>query len=338
MQTKKIRLSFLILTGLILLSYGFLSYAEENSPTSNNIFLDSDQDGLSDEEEKTYGTDPKNSDTDNDGYSDGAEVKSGYDPKKPAPGDKIITETALETTPPLEDKGNLTKEVAQKISTITNSTNPEDKEMTLEEIESLVSDSLTEVSAAGELPSIDEDEIKIKKQNYANLSATEIETAKKEDFIKYSSAMFYILASNSPKPITSYDDLSSAISYFSEEIILAISEGDASEIEKLSKNGEQMLEQLQTIEVPEELVDMHIQGLRFAKYAVSLQDFADYKDSDPLFYLANLSRIKSLTEALANFSDEINSNLAKYEINFDDSMKDSFEKLGISNSNTDDIE
>ena len=66
--------------------------------------VDTDRDGLTDDEEKTLGTDPNNADTDNDGlfdreevkvyltdplnpdtdgdsYLDGAEVKSGYNPK-----------------------------------------------------------------------------------------------------------------------------------------------------------------------------------------------------------------------------------------------------------------
>jgi hypothetical protein len=42
--------------------------------------VDSDGDGLSDEEEATYGTDPENSDTDGDGYPDGDEVLAGYNP------------------------------------------------------------------------------------------------------------------------------------------------------------------------------------------------------------------------------------------------------------------
>jgi len=41
---------------------------------------DSDNDGLSDEDEIKYGTDINNPDTDNDGYKDGDEVKDGYNP------------------------------------------------------------------------------------------------------------------------------------------------------------------------------------------------------------------------------------------------------------------
>ena len=42
--------------------------------------VDSDADGLSDEQEKFYGSDANKADTDGDGYSDGSEVKGGYDP------------------------------------------------------------------------------------------------------------------------------------------------------------------------------------------------------------------------------------------------------------------
>lgn len=47
----------------------------------DNLEIDSDNDGLTDEEEIFLGTDPNNPDSDGDGYSDGEEVKNGYDPK-----------------------------------------------------------------------------------------------------------------------------------------------------------------------------------------------------------------------------------------------------------------
>lgn len=42
--------------------------------------IDSDSDGLDDDLEKVFGTDPNNPDTDGDGYSDGSEVSNGYNP------------------------------------------------------------------------------------------------------------------------------------------------------------------------------------------------------------------------------------------------------------------
>lgn len=51
---------------------------------------DTDNDGLTDEAEKIYNTDPFDPDTDNDGHLDGEEVRNGYDPTIPAPGDKLF--------------------------------------------------------------------------------------------------------------------------------------------------------------------------------------------------------------------------------------------------------
>lgn len=75
----------------------------QDIPVAPAVILDSDKDGLTDDEERTYGTDinepdsdgdglfdkeevkvyltnPLDPDTDQDGYLDGAEVKSGYNP------------------------------------------------------------------------------------------------------------------------------------------------------------------------------------------------------------------------------------------------------------------
>ncbi|MCK4967942.1 MAG: hypothetical protein KAS12_02710 [Candidatus Aenigmarchaeota archaeon] len=77
------------------------------------IILDSDRDGLSDEEEKVMGTDPRtidtdqdgltdreeveiyktnplNVDSDGDGYPDGMEVNAGYDPNNSSAGAKLL--------------------------------------------------------------------------------------------------------------------------------------------------------------------------------------------------------------------------------------------------------
>jgi len=59
-----------------------LTDEEEAALGTNANNIDSDQDGLTDREEvKVYQTDPLNSDTDGDGYKDGEEIASGYNPK-----------------------------------------------------------------------------------------------------------------------------------------------------------------------------------------------------------------------------------------------------------------
>lgn len=61
-----------------------LTDEEEVSLGTNPNSPDTESDGLSDRDEvKIYKTDPKNKDTDGDGYSDGDEVKGGYNPLGP---------------------------------------------------------------------------------------------------------------------------------------------------------------------------------------------------------------------------------------------------------------
>ncbi len=59
-----------------------LTDQEEALYGTNPAKVDTDDDGLTDRDEtKVFETDPINADTDGDGYLDGEEVRSGYDPK-----------------------------------------------------------------------------------------------------------------------------------------------------------------------------------------------------------------------------------------------------------------
>lgn len=85
---KKIKIIAVLAVSFVVFATTFFALAQ--SQNNNSLFLDSDQDGLTDQEEKAIGTDPLKADTDGDGYSDGKEVESGYNPLKPAPGDKLV--------------------------------------------------------------------------------------------------------------------------------------------------------------------------------------------------------------------------------------------------------
>ena len=80
---------------LRLLAFFFATlFALAENKNANTIFLDTDQDGLTDQEEKAIGTDVANPDTDGDGYSDGKELSGGFNPLKPAPGDALMAGSA----------------------------------------------------------------------------------------------------------------------------------------------------------------------------------------------------------------------------------------------------
>ncbi len=73
----------------------FFAFNRNAMARDGQQLIDSDGDGLSDDYEKTIGTDPLNPDTDGDGLSDGVEVKMGLDPLTP----NIVTScnSALDT-------------------------------------------------------------------------------------------------------------------------------------------------------------------------------------------------------------------------------------------------
>ncbi|MFA6533699.1 MAG: hypothetical protein WCT37_00840 [Patescibacteria group bacterium] len=54
--------------------------ADSQEVSDDSVKLDADNDGLTDEQEKQYGTDSQKSDTDGDNYSDKKEIDSGHDP------------------------------------------------------------------------------------------------------------------------------------------------------------------------------------------------------------------------------------------------------------------
>ncbi|MFH1225889.1 MAG: thrombospondin type 3 repeat-containing protein [bacterium] len=70
-----------------------LTDEEEARINTDPTSVDTDNDGLFDREEiKVYKTDPSDADTDDDGYLDGAEARAGYDPR--GPGKLFSVETA----------------------------------------------------------------------------------------------------------------------------------------------------------------------------------------------------------------------------------------------------
>lgn len=58
------------------------------SPTLSTALRDQDKDGVSDDDEKRFGTNPLLADSDSDGFLDGDEIKSGFNPLQFSNGDK----------------------------------------------------------------------------------------------------------------------------------------------------------------------------------------------------------------------------------------------------------
>ncbi|MBU2028673.1 thrombospondin type 3 repeat-containing protein [Patescibacteria group bacterium] len=333
MKIRNVKTSLLVLVGLIVISLAFYVSAEDNFGSKNNIFLDSDQDGLSDEEEKSLGTDPKNKDTDGDGYSDGVEVKSGYDPLKPAPGDKLVNEAEKKIAPVVAvnaNEKNSTQVMAQKIAVLSNESSDKGEMISQEDVQTLVDESmLASANQEIKLPEIKKEALKILKQDYKKYSKEKAEAKRKEDFSNYLMTVFYIFSNNSPKPITSNVNLSGVINSLFQEVIKAITLRNPASLEKINVSVEKIQEQLMEIEVPEELVDMHIRVIQFSRYSLEAEKLLAPQNEDPIMDIANLSQLAALATEFQSFSSEMEAKFSEYGLTYDENLQKKIEDLGI---------
>ncbi|TXI35258.1 MAG: hypothetical protein E6Q53_00075 [Candidatus Moraniibacteriota bacterium] len=312
----QMRTSLFLFFGLLILSVTFFVSADDTM-TDKNIFQDSDQDGLSNEEEALYKTDPLDKDSDDDGYTDGVEVESGYNPLKPAPGDKLVDTKETNQT---EDGGsatdnNLTAQVSQQIaSMVQDSADGEGEAVTLETITESVQGVLDQSDQEIILPEVNVDEIKIKEVSKKLKEKQRLEK-EREDAVEYLTVMAYILANNSPKKFHSENDLSSLLTSLGTDSLSAITLGNTKYLDDLSEKGKKILDETKDIEVPEGMLEVHVRAIKMAKYSMTLKDEVKQTNpSDPLGQISSLSKMQGFFGVVADFSQEIYSKMAEYDI------------------------
>lgn len=316
---KSARVSFFLFFSLLSLSVTYFVFAADDIVTEKNIFQDSDQDGLSDEEERLYGTDPFNKDTDGDGYMDGVEVESGYDPLKPAPGDKLLSGEDTRAMGGVDTNGTvtltdqMTTEVVNILKTQTEAME-EGVDFSPENIEQAIQNIMDQSDQEIVLPEIDLDAIKVKELS-DKLKGTARAEQEKEDAVEYLTVMAYILANNSPKKFSTENDFSSILTSFGQDSITAIMLGNQNFLEDLSKKGERILNEVNNIPVPVSMLEVHAQALKMAKYAIQLKDEVNAgRIDDPLGKIASLSKIQGFLGVAFDLSQEIYGTLADFGI------------------------
>lgn len=303
-----------------------------------NIFQDNDQDGLTNEEERAYGTNPDKADTDGDGYSDRVEIESGYNPLKPAPGDKLIKEEPKikgENDKKVSSEANLTDAFFEKIEqekkqeldflqTLTNNPQALENEellnsfqgvsLTNEDIEKYFQEASQEVSLSDELELISEDEIEIIAKPTG--SDEKIKEDEKKQIEEYLTAIFYIGATSSPFPLDENKDLTSQGISFIQIVSGYFENGEQEKIEELKIEAENVYEQVKKIKTPEVLKDIHISSLSILKYLKENVDEDDLlNQDDPLKMISALGKIQAALIEAENLKSELEAVLNEYEIN-----------------------
>lgn len=301
-KTKIWNRSLFVFLVLVFFSFGVLAVANE-SETITAYFEDVDQDGLSIEEEKAFGTDPTNSDTDGDSYSDGVEVESGYDPLKPAPGDRIVPEeSSTSASDQKTDQINLTDVAREELAAVVSEKQDTAEELTTDDLNAAVTKVMENASEEIELPAIDESSIKIKELP-DDLDDEEEREQKREDTLEYLTTVSYILLSNAPVPIRSQEDLASFANSSFQDATVALTTGNFDFLDEIETKGERALEEIQSVEVPENMVDTHVKAIKTVKLFSTLGEKIRSIDpvNDPLGQMFELSKLQGAITQVQSF-------------------------------------
>lgn len=307
-KTKIWNRSFFVFLLLATFSLGLLAVADEKE-TITAYFDDPDQDGLSTEEEKAYGTDPTNSDTDGDSYSDGVEVESGYDPLKPAPGDRVVVSDAAPSTTAdaaattTQDKEqNLTDLASQELSSVVSEKQDANAPVTNEDLNTAVSKVLETANEEVVLPEVSVDDIKVKEVS-KKLDEEKQAEQKKQDAIEYLTTVSYIILSNAPTPIRSDGELQNFTMQAIQQLSIGVATGNYDVINTLESKSQKVLDEIKAVEVPESMLSTHVKATQIVKFLGSLGDRIKAIDpaTDPVGQMMELARMQGAMVELQNF-------------------------------------
>lgn len=306
-EIKNIKKTIFFIAFLMFFSLGVYVFASVNEANEKNFLLDSDQDGLTDEEEKMYGTDPYKADTDGDGYSDGVEMKTGYDPQKPAPGDKIVEK---EKTLFTDNGDNLTGKLSESLKPLLTATDAENseegKEISIEDIDKALAESVSaDVSAEismETLPDFVVPEDKFMRQNYASLTEEVRKERIKQDTSRYFETVAYIFANNLPEEVVSPEDLGpfvdSLVSHLED---LGQTPANYSFYVSLKSHVEMIVDEMSVVTVPENMLDVHKNMIRLLKSYLDLETKAPVSVNDPIAQVAFMNRVRTLNTLSAQY-------------------------------------
>lgn len=312
--TKIKNVSAIIIFAIAFVGLGFFVFAQVETAVNKHILGDSDQDGLSDSEEASYGTNPNNADSDGDGYSDGVEITSGYDPLKPAPGDRTTFSLAKQASN-LADTADLTDTFSDTINEFIAKKEGSNETVSMNEINDLITGSLGEKIGGAitfeTLPKIETSQLTIKKQNYDNLSETEKTEKLKEDSEKYLSDILYLLFTNAPQAITSENEFNKFKQDFIERMnMLSTENPDYDYFRNFASKLETASQQAREIEVPESLVETHVKLIQLVDGYLALRDPSLPNIEDPVTRVIIMSRARMLIELTGEFFKNANTALS----------------------------
>jgi hypothetical protein len=303
---------------------GSLALAEDSQ---KSLLTDTDQDGLTNEEERALGTDPSNRDTDGDSYSDGIELESGYDPLRPAPGDKLVqsapparTASAVGGNAVAGSDENLTKNLVTEVSTLVQNKTKDgktDEAVTLDDLDSIIAQVSEKGAKPAELPEIDITTIKQKEMKKKKKESDEEFAARdKKAVLEYFTQIAYLSAAHSPFNFTdpaSFEQNSLAFSTLS---VQALSAANIPFISDIADKNAKILAEVQKIEVPSTILDMHVRILQTLTFGASLSDRiqSTFSVEDPISQMSVVGELQGYLSMAESLTSDIQKRATEYGI------------------------
>lgn len=312
-QTKNnLRWSIFVFAFLFLFSSAVYVVADEASTTDSLVFDDADSDGLTNDEEKVYGTDPSVADTDGDSYSDGVEIKGGFDPLKPAPGDRIVPEEPISEPQAGEPQVNLTEIASQEFGEIIDKKIEagEKPEITSADLDTAIAEVMSSGTEEVVLPEVETGDIAVKLVD-EKLPEEDKKDQSREDAIEYLTLVSYILISNAPVQIRDTSSLQGFLIDSGNKMIMGMMSGNFSFLDSIEDRGKKALEEINKVEVPESMLGTHVKALQMVTYAANLKQIVKTSISpqDPLGQMYSFSKLQGFLLSLDSFIKETQANL-----------------------------
>jgi hypothetical protein len=176
------------------------------------------------------------------------------------------------------------------------------QELTNEDLNQAVANVLEQANQEVELPEVDVDSLKIKEIS-KKLDDEEKEAQKKEDTIEYLTTVSYIILSNSPSPIRSDKELVGFTERAAQEAVLSIATGNYSMVDSLETKSQAVLKEIESVEVPENMVDTHLKAVQIVKFLGSMSGKLKSVNlsNDPIGQMAELAKVQGAMLEVQNF-------------------------------------